>query len=151
MFLTNSDLRELFPQSKGFVYGSMSFQTVAFRSSYIQPKGLFIPVFHDSGELQEAIENGAIAALWDKNKDIPRYTPNDFPIFLTNDLLEGLMNMIKLYKNKIEENKTDKDEKTNFIFLEENLLNETDETYDIAVMAKKLKELIELDKQEGRE
>ena len=33
--------------------------------SYSQPKGIFIPLYHDSGELQEAIANGAIGTLWD--------------------------------------------------------------------------------------
>ena len=33
-----------------------------------QPRGLFIPLNDDSGELLDAIANGAIAAIWERDE-----------------------------------------------------------------------------------
>ena len=35
-----------------------------------------------------------MAAVWDEEKSLPSYTPNYFPVFLTNDLWKGLEDML---------------------------------------------------------
>ncbi|MFB6466542.1 hypothetical protein ACE38V_06905 [Cytobacillus sp. Hz8] len=149
MVLKNADLMTLFPKNRGYISEKIIYKTVALRASSIQPKGLFFPIFSDSGELKEAIRNGAIAAVWNEEKSIPPYTPNDFPIFLTNDLLKGLLNMIKLYLDKLEENKFNKNELANFLFEEDNLLHH-EETKNIAVIAQQLQQSIEQIRTERR-
>lgn len=138
MFLTYGDLAKLFPKVKGIQFHELFFHTVATISDVPQLKGIYIPFEDKTGELKKAIENGAIAALWDERKEIPPYTPNHFPIFFTNDLLKGLKDMMEIYLEKI--NQADKLQKegTHFLFIDEMRLKENNSTYDIAVMAEKI-------------
>lgn len=93
MFITYKDVTRLFPHTKGFKNEHMSFETISFCTSYEQPKGLFVPLFQN--DLQEALYNGAIAALWDRNEPLPLYTPNDFPVFFVHDMKEAAIQMIE--------------------------------------------------------
>lgn len=138
MFLTYGDLAKLFPQKRGIQLQELFFHTVATSSNTAQYKGIYIPLAEHSGELKKAIENGAIAALWDENVEIPLYTPNHFPLFLTNDLLKGLKDMMELYIEKINATNNKEDERTNFFFLKESCLKENTSTYDIAVNLEKI-------------
>lgn len=138
MFLTYGELAKLFPNKYGIQDYELYFHTVASNSAVLQPKGLFIPFEEGSGKLSQAIENGAIAALWDEKESIPSYTPNHFPIFITNDLLKGLKDMMELYIENISYMNQTRIEVTNFLFLDEVRLKETESTYDIAVMSEKI-------------
>lgn len=131
------DLSRLFATNSGINDDCIQFGSVSCYSKELQPKGLFIPAFLDSGTLQEAISNGAIAAVWTEKEPIPEYTPNHFPIFYTDDLMRGLKMIMKTYENNLTKKK-DKNNGTKFIFQDKELLNEKDESYDIAVMAEKL-------------
>ena len=57
--LTYEDVVQLFPNKKRFIDPSIHFHTVSAYARYSHAKGIFIPLYHDSGELQEAIANGA--------------------------------------------------------------------------------------------
>lgn len=138
MFLTYGDLAKLFPKKYGIQDYELYFHTVASNSAALQPKGLFIPFEEGSGKLSQAIENGAIAALWDEKESIPSYTPNHFPIFITNDLLKGLKDMMELYIENISNMNQIRNEVTNFLFLDEVRLKKNESSYDIAVMAEKI-------------
>jgi hypothetical protein len=83
MYLAFDDLVTIFPEFKGIKEADHLYFTVTDNADREQTRGLFIPLNDDSGELLDAIANGAIAAVWDKKKQIPRYTPNHFPIFFT--------------------------------------------------------------------
>src|SRR4051812_16670264 len=100
MFLALKDLTRLFNDKRG-IQDEMLFCTVSDLAASEQPKGLFVPVNKESGELLEAISNGAVAAIWEKNVPLPNYLPNQFPIFLTNDPAEALRDIIKLYIEKL--------------------------------------------------
>ena len=137
MYLSYKDLAGIFPETRG-VQDEMQFLNVTDYSKIPQAKGIFIPLSSISGELDEAIENGAIAAVWDKQSPLPRYTPNHFPLFLTDDLQEGTKKLLEYYVEKID-GETDMDMAiTNFYFLTETLLNKNQQTYDIAGILKKL-------------
>ena len=138
MFLTYGDLAKLFPKRRGIRNHELSFHTVATFSTISQPKGIFIPIEENSGQLNEAIGNGAIAALWDEEMEVPKYVPNHFPIFYTNDLLKGLKDMMELYTENINQTDQVQKDRTDFLFLDERRLKENKLTYDIAVMADKL-------------
>ncbi|MCM3706148.1 MULTISPECIES: hypothetical protein [Cytobacillus] len=148
MYLTYQDLAELFPAVKGIKDHELEFHTVASSSSYLQPKGIYIP-YEEEGNLKEAIERGAVAAIWNKNAETPPYTPNHFPIFYTNDLTKGLKDIMDLYINKISKAE-DKMNTTNFLISDEESLKEKETTYDIAVMAARLAETAGHDKRERR-
>lgn len=143
MFLTYEDLSKVFPDVKGVREHNLDFHTVSFSAKDIQPRGLFIPLLPTSGSLQTAIANGAIAALWEKGRDIPKYTPNQFPIFLVDDILQGVIEMLIQYKKCLKKEVNEKKDETNFLFLEEKLLNDFYETYDSAVMEAHLKQMLD--------
>ncbi|MCQ6273999.1 hypothetical protein JMM81_03270 [Bacillus sp. V3B] len=143
MTLLYYDFAHLFPRRNGKGDSALAFYTVTAFAHISQPKGIFIPLYKDSGELKEAIEHGAIAAVWDEEIPLPSYTPTYFHIFYTNDLWKGLKNMLEQYGKKlaiIEE--LDQNERTKFYFSSKNSLNERKNTYDIAVMTNECDQLM---------
>lgn len=142
MFLSYKDLAKLFPNTRGIKEETLVFQTVAAKGTDPQPKGIFIPLTNNPGELKGALENGAIAAIWPKGMEVPKMTPNHFPMFFVNDLLDGLKKILFLYKQRLQEDNGINTERTDFLFLDERLLKEFYETYDIAVMEEKWNEVV---------
>lgn len=64
-------------------------------------KGLYIPIvgdrFNGHDFLLEAIENGAVAAIWDKKYDIPTEISATFPIFFVTDTTMALQKLASVY------------------------------------------------------
>lgn len=137
MYLALLDLTDLFPEKRG-VETNILFQTVSDQANILQPKGLFIPLNNQPNELSLAIENGAVAALWEQGKSLPRYTPNQFPVFFTTDLAEATRNILLRYIENLNGEIDNKMERTNFKFINKKLLNKNNKTYDIAVMLNKI-------------
>lgn len=133
MFLMYEDIVNLFLKTKG-IKDNLPFYSVSTSSSMKQPKGLFVPVFNDSGELKEAIQNGAIAAIWDDSVQLPTYVPNHFPIFFTNDLMNSFYHVVRVYLEKINGDKIEIMSTTKFLFDKEKLLNENFPSYDKPVL-----------------
>jgi UDP-N-acetylmuramyl pentapeptide synthase len=133
MYLDLKDLAFLFNDHRGAQVDLLVF-TFTDDSKCRQPKGVYIPLNgeSDGGELQEAIANGAIAAIWDKGKKLPRYTPNHFPLFFTSNLVEALQMVVQFYLEKLSGEETKEMETTKFV------LNKNDLSYDIAVMLEKI-------------
>ncbi|MFS0778738.1 hypothetical protein ABC255_22365 [Neobacillus sp. 3P2-tot-E-2] len=150
MYLAFNDLVKLFSDIRGIKEADHLYITVTDNANAMQTRGLFIPLSEDSGELLEAIANGAIAAIWDKKKQLPKYTPNHFPIFFTDNLIETVRELLKFYIEKIDGDKAEKMNMTNFVFLNKKLLKENKETYDIAVMLEKISKLDSNDNFERR-
>jgi hypothetical protein len=138
MYLAFDDLVTLFPEFKGVREADHLYFTVSDNADREQKRGLFIPLNDDSGELLDAIANGAIAAVWDKKKQVPRYTPNHFPIFFTENLTTGVRDLLRFYSEKIDGDNEEKMNMTKFAILNKKLLKENKETYDIAVMLEKI-------------
>jgi hypothetical protein len=149
--ITFADLTVLFPKSRGIKDDTITFNTVCAYSYMKQAKGIFIPLYEHSGELNEAIENGAIAVIWNEKEPLPSYTPNHFPVFYTNDGWKGLKKMLEQYIIKQDISEIKNRNMTNFLFLEKKSLKEEINTYDLAVMAKKFDQLINEKTIEGRE
>jgi len=150
MPLTYNELANLFPNRRGINDSVLHFHTVTTFSQVLQPKGIFIPVYRDSGELNEAIENGAIAAIWDEEKSLPSYTPSYFPVFLTNDLWKGLEDMLNQLSKKISSSEIIESDQTTFCLFRKNSLNIIRNTYDIAEVVKEFTILNKQTKREGR-
>lgn len=150
MPLTYNELANLFPNRRGINDSVLHFHTVTAFSQVLQPKGIFIPVYRDSGELNEAIENGAIAAIWDEEKALPSYTPSYFPVFLTNDLWKGLEDMLNQLSKKISSSEIIESDQTTFCLFHKNSLNIIRNTYDIAEVVKEFTILNKQTKREGR-
>ncbi|MEH7177274.1 hypothetical protein [Neobacillus vireti] len=138
MYLMFNDLVALLSDFKGVREADHFYMTVTDSAAEDQPRGLFIPLSDDSGELLDAITNGAVAAIWDKEKPVPRYTPNHFPIFFTETPLNAAGELLRFYFKKIDGDKVKDMNVTKFVFLNKKLLKENKETYDIAVMLENL-------------
>ncbi|WP_223596008.1 hypothetical protein [Neobacillus bataviensis] len=149
MFLALSDLSVLFKDHLG-VQDELLFYTVTDQANVIQPKGLFVSVNEGTEDLAEAMANGAIAAIWERGKKLPHYTPNQFPVFFTSDSVEAIKKLLQHYLEKLNGEIEETMEITNFKFSNKELLNKNRETYDIAVMLKKLTKQHVIDS-EGRE
>ncbi|WP_433957711.1 hypothetical protein [Cytobacillus horneckiae] len=102
MLLTYGDIVSFLPDRIGYQDENMAFHSIATSCSLHQEKSLYIPIEDDEPDLKRALENGAIAALWPAEIEVPRYRPNHFPIFFTNDLLKGLEIMMNEYLTKLE-------------------------------------------------
>lgn len=135
--LKYEDVLCLFPRTSGMKDDKILFLTVSSFANVAQPKGLYIPLFENSGSLQEAIGNGAIAAVWPETEPVPQYTPNQFPLFYAKDLLKGLEELMTNYFNDLSQLE-EISETTNFIFQHNQLLIEKEASYDIAVMAERI-------------
>ncbi|MGF6951224.1 UDP-N-acetylmuramyl pentapeptide synthase [Neobacillus sp. B4I6] len=147
MYLALKDLGGLFDSSRG-IQDDFLFASVSDQAKEAQPKGLFVSYNGMNGELSEAIANGAIAAIWNQEYDLPRYTPNHFPVFFTNDPADAIVTILNRYIEKLN-GETDKIMAiTNFKFSNKKLLNKNNETYDISVL---LNEVINKNKPERRE
>lgn len=147
MYLALKDLGGLFDSSRG-IQDDFLFASVSDQAHEAQPKGLFVSYNGMYGELSEAIANGAIAAIWNQEHDLPRYTPNHFPVFFTNDPADAIVTILNRYIEKLN-GETDKIMAiTNFKFSNKKLLNKNNETYDISVL---LNEVINKNKPERRE
>ncbi|MEY2191324.1 hypothetical protein AB7942_01145 [Neobacillus sp. BF23-41] len=147
MYLALKDLEGLFDSSRG-IQDDFLFTSVSDQANEAQPKGLFVSFNGMYGELSEAIANGAIAAIWNQEHDLPRYTPNHFPVFFTNDPADAIVTILKRYIEKLN-GETDKIMAiTNFKFSNKKLLNKNNETYDISVL---LNEVINKNEPKRRE
>ncbi|WHY87992.1 hypothetical protein QNH39_09190 [Neobacillus novalis] len=146
MYLSSKDIAVLFNHQRG-MNDDFSFNTITDKASFSQPKGLFVRLNKESGELSEAIANGAIAAIWDDDEKLPQYTPNHFPVFFTNDSAEAIKELIKIYNEKLDGEMNSKMEITNFKFSNKKLLNKNKQTYDIAVILEKLTNKMALNKE----
>ncbi|WP_251549061.1 hypothetical protein [Neobacillus muris] len=132
MLLSVKDLAELFPNKQG-VEDEIWIHEVCDQASVLQGRGLFVPL-ENSGELSEAIANGAVAVIWDKNTQLPRYTPNHFPVFYTDNLGLAVTTILEHYIEKLN-GEIDKNMSiTNFKISDKKLLKKNRQTYDIAVM-----------------
>jgi len=150
MLLEYRDLEKLFVNKKG-ITGDFVYCTVTDQANVEQPKGLFVAVTEDSGQLSEAIKNGAVAAIWEKDRPLPRYTPNHFPVFFTEDTAEGVKVILQSYLEKLNGDPNKKMELTNFKMINKKLHNKNRESYDIAVMLKKIEDYLENDSKGERE
>ncbi|MBV7503829.1 hypothetical protein KW850_00935 [Bacillus sp. sid0103] len=137
MYLALKDLAGLFENRRG-IQDDLFFVTVCDQANAAQPKGLFVYGSGKSGDLSEAIANGAIAAIWEEGIEIPSYTPNHFPIFFTPDPVEAIITIISHYIEKLNGETDEIMEITNFKFSNKKLLNKNKVTYDIAVMLNKI-------------
>ena len=135
--LTYQDVTDLFSKTSGIKDDNIQFHTLSCLAGAKQPKGLFIPITKESGSLQEAIANGAIAAVWPENEPVPGYAPNHFPIIYAEDILRGLEKIMKSYLDYLTQQE-DVNGSTKVIFEHKGLLNEKEATYDIAVMAERI-------------
>ena len=131
MYLGFDILARIFPHSLGIKETGLLFHTVSDQGNVLQPRGLFIPLWGNSQELFEAINNGAVAAIWEHGQPIPAYRPNHFPLFITTNLGQDVIRLMNEY-SQILKQEDERETMSNFLFINDQLLNEKLKTYDKA-------------------
>jgi UDP-N-acetylmuramyl pentapeptide synthase len=126
--LTYEMVKRLCKQARGIVDDTIQFRHVFVDPHQHAPKGLFIPLGRGAETLKIAIENGAIAALWQEEEELPRYIPNQFPLFFVTSPLQTLEKLLDSYMQW----DSGADEKTIF-HLTVSAHNGRNDSYDIAV------------------
>lgn len=77
-----------------------------FTDSRLQVKNaLFIPIIGENFDghdyLKQAIANGAVAALWNRETSLPESLPNDFLVFYVDDTIGSLQQLAINYRDEI--------------------------------------------------
>jgi hypothetical protein len=97
MYVTFKMVAEMFSQASGIKDSDLVFYTISDSGDVPQPRGLFIPLWDNADDLLAAINNGAVAAIWEKDRPLPAYKPNHFPIFFSNNLSEDFISLMNHY------------------------------------------------------
>ena len=100
---------------------------VSIDASVQQKMGLFIPLSEEKCKaLRAAIQNGAVAAVWERDTPLPASLPIHFPVFFVSNSLQAFLQIAHVYMEKIEKEMEDK--VTPFVFYTN---NNKKKTYDL--------------------
>src|SRR5699024_5003327 len=97
-------LTTIFKHYRGNVK-QVSIEEVTTDSRKKTDNALFIPLigekFDGHDYIEQAIDHGAVAAIWNKNKPLPSFLPKNFLVFFVDDTLQALQRLARGYRNKI--------------------------------------------------
>ncbi|MDX8359997.1 hypothetical protein [Cytobacillus sp. IB215316] len=94
-------LKKLYPHTRG-VEDDIHFKYVFTDCNILVNKGLYVPINsqgNDNRDLFTAIENGAVGSLWNEERELPKYIPNHFPVFIVHDSYIALKKLLVFYDN----------------------------------------------------
>lgn len=105
MLFTTNWVSTFFNDYKGVAKDKIEINEIVTDSRVQSAKSLFIPIQGDNFDghdyLKQAFNNGAVAAFWNKNREVPSFLPTEFPLFHVEDTLEALQKLAALYRNEI--------------------------------------------------
>ncbi|WP_226037934.1 UDP-N-acetylmuramoyl-tripeptide--D-alanyl-D-alanine ligase [Aquibacillus saliphilus] len=105
MLFSTSFLSELFPDTKGAALDNIPILEVTTDSRKKSKKSLFIPLKGESFDghdfIKDAFNNGAVATIWEKNRELPAFLPTDFPVFFVEDTLVTLQRLASVYRQDV--------------------------------------------------
>ncbi|SDJ03618.1 UDP-N-acetylmuramoyl-tripeptide--D-alanyl-D-alanine ligase [Salimicrobium halophilum] len=106
MITTTETMISLFHDFKGDAHRGIHIESVMTDTRVPGRKSLFIPIVGENFDahsfLDKAIEQGAVAALWQKDIDLPAYVPTDFPVFFVEDTLTAMQRLANEYIRRVE-------------------------------------------------
>ena len=95
----------MFPEIKGKLSNENHHIEIMTDSRERVDNGLFIPIIGERFDahqfIEQAIENGAVAALWDRKKEIPSTIPESFVFFFVDDTVQALQQLAKKYRQDV--------------------------------------------------
>ncbi|MFC0301508.1 UDP-N-acetylmuramoyl-tripeptide--D-alanyl-D-alanine ligase [Virgibacillus soli] len=98
-------LASIHPHYRGIREGNIAIDCVTTDSREQKDNALFIPIEGDKFDghdyIEQAMENGAVATLWQKDKVIPDNLPETFLVFLVDDTIHALQTLAKAYRFEI--------------------------------------------------
>lgn len=105
MLFTTNWLSTIFTANQEVIQDNKEIKEVTTDSRRNSDHSLFIPIIGEQFDghqfIEKAIENGAVATLWDKSKQLPDTISTDFPVFLVDDTLKALQEMAAQYRNEV--------------------------------------------------
>lgn len=106
MLFTCEFLQKNFSNSQGRVQKDLEIKEVMTDSRQIQVDSLFIPIvgerFDSHQFLAQAIENGAVATLWNKNHTIPEAYVDAIGFFVVEDTLTAMQQLAQAYRQLVD-------------------------------------------------
>ncbi|MBM7586738.1 hypothetical protein JOC86_003290 [Bacillus pakistanensis] len=136
------DIKKLYPITRGVEEESLKFESISCISTIKLKKALYIPLEGEKG-LFDAIQNGAISSLWDRSINLPKWIPNHFPVFFTDNIDYAVERIIGNYKNKM---KQEEWETMTKFFINHNKEEKFDITYEDVRMKKKSLDVVFIEK-----
>ncbi|WP_430786114.1 UDP-N-acetylmuramoyl-tripeptide--D-alanyl-D-alanine ligase [Virgibacillus flavescens] len=105
MIFTTNWITTFFSDYKGVAQDKIEINEIVTDSRVDSSKALFIPIqgenFDGHDYIKEAFNNGAVAAFWNKKKEVPSFLPTEFPLFFVDDTLSALSKLATAYRNNI--------------------------------------------------
>lgn len=105
MLFTFNWLSSVFSNVKGKMDGDKEVKSFFTDSRIVSEDALFIPLVGEKFDghefIMQALENGAIASLWDKSKKLPEGFPEDFLIFYVDDTTKALQHLASCYRDEV--------------------------------------------------
>lgn len=105
MIFTTKWLTTIFPEYQGNIQSNFAIDEVTTDSRVQTNHALFIPLigenFDGHDHVRQAIDHGAEAVIWKKDKPLPAFITSDFPVFYVDDTLVALQELAHEYRNEI--------------------------------------------------
>lgn len=105
MLFTTNWISTFFNDYKGVATDKIGISEVVTDSRVQSSKSLFVPItgenFNGHDFIKQAFNNGAVAAFWQKDKEVPAFLPTEFPLFYVEDTLLALQQLATAYRNEI--------------------------------------------------
>lgn len=106
MLFSTTWLSTIFTEYEGHVSETKNIKQVTTDSRIQTNQSLFIPLVGENFDghdfVQMAIDNGAVALLWEKTKPLPINLPKEMIVYFVQDTLEGLQILAKQYRQVVE-------------------------------------------------
>ncbi|ALX47385.1 UDP-N-acetylmuramoyl-tripeptide--D-alanyl-D-alanine ligase [Lentibacillus amyloliquefaciens] len=106
MLFTTKWLAAIFDDLNGNASDSIKINEVTTDSRKKTHQSLFIPLvgekFDGHHYMKEAFNQGAVAAIWDKTKEVPDFLPQDFPLFFVDDTLAAMQKLATCYRGSVD-------------------------------------------------
>ncbi|HLQ95375.1 MAG TPA: UDP-N-acetylmuramoyl-tripeptide--D-alanyl-D-alanine ligase [Pseudogracilibacillus sp.] len=105
MLFTGEFLQQNFSKSEGKLKSNMEIRQVMTDSRQFSANSLFIPIvgerFDGHQFLAQAIENGAVAVLWDEKHKIPEAYLEKVSFFIVEDTLKAMKHLAHAYRQLV--------------------------------------------------
>lgn len=98
-------MQTIFPNIEQTILKNKIIETVTTNSKSKVSNGLFIPLVGDRFDghhfVKEAIENGAVAILWEQARPLPSNLNKEIAIFFVKDTLSALQTLAMVYREEV--------------------------------------------------
>ncbi|ASK63584.1 UDP-N-acetylmuramoylalanyl-D-glutamate--2,6-diaminopimelate ligase [Virgibacillus phasianinus] len=106
MLFTTNWISTIFRNYSGVAEDTIQINEVVTDSRTRSSKSLFIPIVGENFDghdfIKQAFDNGAVATIWNKNKELPSFLPTEFPVFFVDDTLRALQGLAAAYRKEID-------------------------------------------------